>query len=104
MKVYKDCDGVKIDKCKDCNYIYKPIKSYACGKVQVQIKDIGTIPDWCLLRNWNEVKRMLAIGILLMANSVLWALSMIYKTNSFVPGMILILSIMVLMSAVMMNN
>ena len=54
--IYKNCDGKKIDKCKDCNYIYKPIKSYACGKAQVQIKNINTIPSWCLLRNWNEGK------------------------------------------------
>lgn len=51
---YKNCDGKKIDKCEDCNYIYKPIKSYVCGKTQTQIENINTIPDWCLLENYDN--------------------------------------------------
>ena len=53
MKVCKDCDGKKIDKCLNCDYLYAPIKSFACGMLHSQIEDVYCIQSWCPLDDWE---------------------------------------------------
>ena len=54
MRIYKDCDGKKIDKCSNCDYLYAPIHSLACGILHCQIEDVDYIQSWCPLDNWEK--------------------------------------------------
>ncbi len=55
MKMYKNCDGVKIDKCKDCDYPHLPYcKKINKYNLNTEIRNIFTIPSWCPLEDYKE--------------------------------------------------
>ena len=67
MKIYKDCNGKRIDKCRDCKCINFSITRVfwedftgadECIKRGYKlIPDINTIPSWCPLEDYKEVDR-----------------------------------------------
>ena len=57
MKIYKNCNGRKIKRCFNCDYIYAPIHSFACGACDtehIQIEDVDIIQGWCPLEDYKE--------------------------------------------------
>ena len=61
MKIYKNCDGKKIDKCRKCEHIYHFMFVDWCtikapDEQSRKIKNIEAIPLWCSLGNYKEGK------------------------------------------------
>jgi len=63
MTIYKNCDGRKIEKCKDCNYCSKLsllglFKKHFCfygdPYCTVRIKNPNIIPVNCLLEDYKD--------------------------------------------------
>lgn len=55
MKIYKNCDGKKIDRCIDCDLIAeKTGLNNWCIYTEESLEDICTIPEWCPLENYIE--------------------------------------------------
>jgi len=62
--IYKNCDGKKIDKCKDCKFIYFSVMRVfwddskeidECKKNGYKfIPNKYDIPLWCPLEDYNE--------------------------------------------------
>jgi len=59
MSNYKNCDGKKINKCRNCGNTYHFLfvdwcTAKAPDNPSRKIKDMSTIPKWCPLSDWKE--------------------------------------------------
>ena len=59
MKIVKNCNGKKIDKCRNCGYTYHFMFIDWCtvkapDEKSRKINNIQTIPAWCPLEDYKK--------------------------------------------------